>query len=88
MKLKREGTKSIFGDLNMVCINKNGEDLLIRQARGLAVYTEVNHRNLSYDLSPPEGFTGDCSHIFVQFVSADKDETTGQVLAEASIPVH
>jgi len=82
--LNREGDRSLYGDLRIVC-TASGKEFEASYTRGTAVYTEVKRRILDYDFNFPPEQAANCSRVRVEYI-ADKDDTLygGQVMAQAT----
>lgn len=79
--LNRDGNRSLYGDFDMMC-----GSVVAHQVRGIAVYTEITKRHLSFTFpTPKEG----CSSIKLTY-SADENDPifAGKPMAEASVPVN
>lgn len=80
MVLSREGNRSLFGDLEFAC----GETV-VQQLRGIAVYTEVTKRNLSFVVP---AVPVDCGALTVTYRAPDDDRAfPGGVIAQTTIAV-
>jgi len=82
--LNREGNRSLYGDMDFVCMGGGGETI-VKQLKGIAVYTEITKRSMKYDIPLPEGGAGACQKIKVTY-TAEKDDPLfkGKVMAEAA----
>lgn len=82
-RLNRDGNRSVYGDFDFICTD-GGKNLILHQVRGVAVYTEIDHRNLEYTLRTDPQSAKSCKSIKVLY-RADPDDPTfkGAVLAEA-----
>jgi len=67
--LTREGTRSIYGDVNYVC-NEGASAYTLRTTRGIAVYTELNQRNFNLRIEKAPG-QARCSTLTVSFTQTD-----------------
>ena len=78
--LLRQGNRSIYGDLDFICTS-GAEEKVLRQVRGIAIYTDVEKRSLKYDF--PAGSA--CSAMRVVY-TADKDDPLfkGNVIAQTT----
>lgn len=78
--LTREGTRSLYGDMEFTC-----GATVVNQIRGIAVYTEVTKRNLSFDI---KNLPADCTTVNVKYRAAEDDgQYAGGTMAEAALPV-
>ena len=83
--LNRVGDRSIYGDFDFVCTD-GGKDVVLRQARGIAVYKEIDRRFLRYDLPLNETTTRSCNTVGITFRSSPNDpQFKGVTLAETSV---
>lgn len=76
-KLSREGNMSAYGDMEYSCVGGT-KDLSLSVVRGVAVYTEVDHRQITNRLPAPEGGLQACPKLKITF--RDEGEE-GRVLA-------
>lgn len=83
-RLSRTGNRSVYGDFDFVC-NDGGEEKILRQLRGIAVYTETSYRDLSFDLELSDTTVANCNSVEIIY-RADPDDTQygGKVLAQAT----
>lgn len=81
--ISRQGNRSLYGDLDFICTG--GEEKVLRQVRGIAIYPELAQRkfNFSFPL-PKEGMAG-CSAMRIVY-TADKEDPLfkGNVIAQTS----
>jgi uncharacterized protein related to proFAR isomerase len=86
LDLLRQGNRSIYGDLDFICTS-GSEEKVIRQVRGIAIYTDVGIRHLKYDF-PQSEVGGNCSSLRIVYTS-DKDDPLfrGNVIAETKASV-
>lgn len=81
--LEREGTKSLYGDLELTCVD-GGKEVVVRQIKGIAVYTEITKRNFDYDLSFDAVEINSCQNMKILFKADIEDpQLQGAVMAEA-----
>ncbi len=82
MDLTRQGNRSVYGDLDFICTS-GAEEAVVRQVRGIAIYTEVEKRTLEYNF--PVGATGACTAMRIVY-TADKDDPLfkGNVIAQTT----
>lgn len=84
--LLREGDKSTYGNLRFVC-NPGSESYLLKQTKGVAVYTEVNKRNFNLDIPKKLG-EPECRSLEVSYIGTDKFKAEkGEVLTQATAQV-
>ena len=82
--LNREGNRSIYGDFDFTC-NAGGEELVLKQVRGIAVYTEVAARALDFDIPLAENRASNCSAIKITYRADPNDpDAIAQNIAEAT----
>lgn len=83
----RNGNQSTYGDLDMVCIKPDGEEVVVKQIRGIAIYTEITRRDFDYSLVMPEGQAGTCGTVNVRYVERNDNKTVENLLAETAVPL-
>ncbi len=82
--LNREGTKSLYGDLDLVCVD-GGQDVVLKQVKGLAVYTEINKRNFDYEVPFDAVEINSCQNVKILFKADVEDpQLKGAVMAETT----
>lgn len=84
--LNREGSSSVYGDFDFTC--KDGaRDTVLRQVRGISVYTEISKRYLDFDIPLNDGQS--CNNVGIEYRSdpADKQHR-GATLATASVSLN
>lgn len=81
--LNREGNRSLYGDMDFVCVG--GGETVVKQLKGIAVYTEITKRHMKFDIPLPEGGAGACQQVKVKY-TAEKEDTLfkGRIMAEAA----
>lgn len=84
-KLNRSGDRSIYGDFDFVCTD-GGQENVIQQIRGIAVYREVTHRNLSFNLAKTlSGQPVTCSNLNIVYRADPNDpDFRGKLLAQSA----
>lgn len=84
----REGNRSLYGDIDIICASANGA--VLQQTRGNSVYTEVTRRN--FNLKIPKDAHSDvssCKQIEIRYIAESKDSFyEGGVIASATTPVN
>ena len=82
--LHREGTRSLYGDLNVIC-TAGSQEYVASEVRGIAVYTEVQKRIFDYEIKIPAERANDCRRVRIEYV-ADNDDSQygGQTMASAT----
>ena len=84
MRLSRDGNRSLYGDIDLVC----ADGRVLQQIRGIAVYTEISSRNLSFPLALTAADIRDCGAITALYRADPSDALfRGAVLAEAAVVV-
>lgn len=81
--LSRQGNRSLYGDLDFICTG--GEEKVIRQMRGIAIYPELTQRRFNFTFSlPKEGLPG-CPAMRIVY-TADKEDPLfkGNVIAQTN----
>lgn len=82
--LNREGNRSIYGDFDFIC-TAGGEDKVVHQVRGIAVYNEASKRALDFDFNIPKEGAGICKTLRVTYTADTKDALfAGKKIAEAT----
>jgi P pilus assembly chaperone PapD len=85
LTLNREGDKSIYGDFDFTCTD-GGTNTVLRQVRGIAVYTEINKRHFDFDLPLTDTKLTTCRAMDIQFRADPEDPVDkGAVLAKTSV---
>lgn len=84
--LNRVGDSSVYGDFDFVC--KDGaRDIVLRQVRGISIYTEIDRRYLDFDIPLNEGQT--CQNMGIEYRSDPADRKhKGATLATASVSLN
>lgn len=84
-KLNRTGNRSLYGDMDYTCFGAGGE-YVVWQTRGVAVYTDVTHRNMDVRIPYPEGGPDACPKVRITYrAEADDRLFKGDVMAEAVV---
>ncbi|HXC18191.1 MAG TPA: fimbria/pilus periplasmic chaperone [Holophagaceae bacterium] len=83
MNLDREGNASVYGDLKAVFTATGGPTQPVGELNGVAVYTPLASRSVSFRLDPPAGMSLRHGTLAVSFV----DEKTHATLATATLAV-
>lgn len=82
-ELRRQGNRSVFGDLEATFISDAGEQRVIGRAKGVAVYVPNPARRAKLPLTaPPSGALGPGR---IELVYRARPESGGAVLARASL---
>ena len=81
--LHREGNRSLYGDVEVTC-QAGGQEVVAASIRGIAVYTEVDKRNITNVLNAmPQG---GCTNMKVTYTATEDDPLfQGGVIAEAPV---
>ncbi len=84
LRLERRGERSVYGDLTVTWIPSGGGlGIVVREVKGVAVYTPNPSRTLRLTLPPPAGVELRSGRLEVRF--AERPETPGAVWAEARV---
>lgn len=84
MRISREGNRSLYGDIDLVC----ADGRVLQQIRGIAVYTEISSRNLSFPLALGASDIQGCGGMTALYRADPSDAVfRGGVLAEAAVAV-
>lgn len=82
--LNRTGTRSVYGDVEFVCTDQ-GQNTILHQVRGIAVYMEVQTRNMKFPIPMKTETAASCSNINIIYRSTPEDrDFKGDVMAQAS----
>lgn len=85
--LLREGSKSIYGDIDFVC-NAGGDEYIIKSSRGIAIYTELSRRDFNLRIPKTQGQPR-CNSLSLRFTEIiGFGGKKGATLAEASVAVN
>lgn len=84
LRVGRQGNRSLYGDFKLTCDG----DVLVREIKGVAVYTEVAQRHLRFSVPLAAADSPACKNLSVQYI-ADQDDMDlkGAVLATATVSV-
>lgn len=84
LTLNRTGNRSVYGDFDFIC-SDGGENKILREINGIAVYPETTHRDLTFNLELSDTTVANCSNVDVIY-RADPDDSqySGKVLAQAT----
>ncbi len=77
----RNGTASLYGDIKIMHINKNGEEILIKFMGGIAIYTPNKQRNFEIALDADNIAAGDTIKILYQ----EKEKSGGKIIAQSAL---
>ncbi len=82
--MTREGNRSVYGDIELICKTPAGEEKIIQQLRGIAVYADINRRVITQRTKGvPEG---GCTSLVMKYRADTEDQLfKGAVLAEANV---
>lgn len=85
--ITRTGNRSLYGDIEVTCRAANGEEVVAASVHGIAVYTEVDSRNVTNLLSSmPEG---GCSDMNITYTAIEDDPIyKGGVIARAPVSMN
>lgn len=81
--LHREGNRSLYGDVEVTC-RAGGQEIVATSVRGIAVYTEVDKRQVTHALrSLPQG---GCTNMKITYTATSDDPFyKGELIAEAPV---
>lgn len=83
--LGRQGQRSTYGDIDFYC-NPRAEAVALRSSRGIAIYTELNQKDVLATIAKPQGVS--CSEMLIRYVETDNyDGEPVRILAEKIVPV-
>lgn len=87
--LNRIGNRSIYGDFDFVCTD-GGNNLVMQQIRGIAVYREIKSRQLDFNLrGKAAGTANSCNTVKIVYRADPNDpDFNGDLLAEATASVN
>lgn len=79
LTLNRQGNRSLYGDIDVLCAEKS-----IYQARGIAIYPELDARPLSFTFPAAAADAESCRDVRVTY-TGDRDDPLyrGKIIAEA-----
>ena len=82
--LHRKGNRSVYGDFDFICTD-GGKETVIKQVRGISVYTEIEKRFLNFEIDLSKQETKSCNNVKVLY-RADPDDPhyKGATLAEGA----
>ncbi|QNA90350.1 fimbria/pilus periplasmic chaperone [Massilia sp. Dwa41.01b] len=83
LQFEREGNSSVYGDIHVSFMPKNGTPVNLAQVGGIAVYTPNRVRKASLPLQVPAGLALAGGTLQVSY--RDRPEAGGKLLAEASL---
>lgn len=81
MKLNREGNSSAYGDFMIEFTPKNGNAVVVAQAKGVAIYTPNKQRSFEIVLQVPEGTTLANGELHIKYT----DPKSKIILAESRV---
>ena len=86
--LRREGSKSLYGDVEIVWRGDDGGELILNQINAVAIYPELNERSWTHTLTLPNRDTlpAGTVHYMVR-EHTDEDDAQGKLLAETKLRV-
>lgn len=86
MNLVRSGNKSTYGDLDFIC-NPEGEAYALSSRSGIAVYTELDSKKVSFNLKMPEN-EKPCKSMLIRYTEMDNfNGDPVEVMDEVVVPV-
>ena len=79
--LARQGNISVYGNINIFCVGK-----VIAEVNGIAVYTEVNQKNISIKI--PNKLPPNCNELEIKYISLPSDNIfKGQIITQNKIKI-
>lgn len=82
--INRTGNISVYGNLSVEYIPKQGKPIAVGLVRGVAVYTNINYRFVSIKLNKSEGTIFNGSRLKVRYTTQD-DAKKQAIYAEAEL---
>ncbi len=80
----RQGNRSLYGDFKFTCDG----DVLAREIKGVAVYTDVTQRHMSFTVPFPAQGADVCKTLNIAYIADQEDaDLKGAVLATATVAV-
>ena len=79
LKINRTGNGSIYGDIRVYFIPKQGQSVLIGQANGVAVYLPLEKRAFEVRLNPPAGLNLANGELKIIYLKPGEDEKSGKI---------
>ncbi len=93
-RLTREGTRSVYGDIEVTHLSANGASQVVGVVRGIAVYTPNRTRMVRLPLQPPAEGGPPLRRLRITYRGAPKEGTRvatldgeGPVLAQAEVTI-
>jgi hypothetical protein len=84
--LLRSGNQSVYGDIEVACIQKGHQPVVLGLVKGIAVYTPNSRRIVTIPLRLPEGLKLEGSTLKVTYTdSYTKTKGTNPILASGSL---
>ena len=81
MKISREGNSSVYGDFMIEFTPKNGNTIIVSQAKGVAIYTPNKQRSFEISLQAPEGTKLANGELLIKYT----DPKNKNILAESRL---
>lgn len=86
--LHRTGTSSLYGDIDFTCAD-GGKNVILRQVRGISIYTEIDKRYLDFDLPLSPETVQSCQNVSIEYRSDPNDSKhKGATLAKTSTSIN
>lgn len=83
-RLNRSGNRSVYGDMDFVCVGSG--NYVVKQLRGIAVYTDVSYRNMEYRVPYPEAGPAACPQIRIDYRAEPEDRLfKGEMMTQATV---
>jgi len=83
LQFEREGSSSVYGDLNVTFTPRGGKPQTVGEVGGIAVYTPNRVRSAALQLQVPVGLT--LAHGTFEVSYRDRPEVGGKLLAQANL---
>jgi hypothetical protein len=85
--LLREGNKSLYGDIDFICNAGTGAEYVLRNTRGIGMYTEINRRNFNLRIEKGND-KPNCNNLTLRYFETDGfvGKKT-ELLTETTVPV-
>jgi len=82
--MNRTGMKSTYGDFRVTYIDTSGQEIIVGQVKGVAVYSPNKLRSFQIPINSPSGSDFENGSFHIAYTEFDKDEDTG-LIASADI---
>ena len=89
MQIRRNGNCSVYGNINVTHLGSDGEEYLVGEIDGVAVYTSTEFRQIEIVLRPPSGLQLNNGRLRVTYTEAGSKRSSARhastILAESEI---